>query len=231
MLTATQPRRAWFVPTGLTRQQAHTATEVAMHVWLVGMTMMQLRPTAQRLHVLYVRQARSSQPQARLPAWCVQLAPIRAVLAPRHALRAAPDDMWTPPAAIKPRTASPVWRAHTRRVAAMWQRRTAPSVRWGASHSRRGGHLLATATTVHTVSIRVRQARLRALRARRDASRRHRHRCRHAACVRRDSTRAALGRTTASTARWDRSRQRLVLRRVRTVRWASSRPLSARRRV
>ena len=185
---------------------------------------------AQARHVLCVQSDNFSRLVGRLPAPCVQLAPIRAVLAPRHALRAAPDDMWTPPAAIKPRTASPVWRAHTRRVAAMWQRRTAPSVRWGASHSRRGGHLLATATTVHTVSIRVRQARLRALRARRDASRRHRHRCRHAACVRRDSTRAALGRTTASTARWDRSRQRLVLRRARTARWASSRPMSVMRR-
>ena len=228
MSTATQERRVCLVPMGRTQRQAHTATQAAMHVWLVGMTMMQQRPTARRQHVLCVLQGKCSQPPARQHAKSVQLAPIRAVLAPRHASRAGPGDMWTAPAAIKPRTASLVWPVHTRRVAAMWQHRTAPSVRWGASHNRLDGHLLATATTVHTVSIRVRQARLRALHARRDASRHHRHRYRHAACVERDSTRAALERTTASTARWDRSRQRLVLRRVRTARWASSRPMSAR---
>jgi hypothetical protein len=176
-----------------TQQYSHRVQMAAKLVWLVSMITTVHPPQVPALHVYHAQQVEFRHLLAKHSVQYVQLGGFKLWLVELRAWRVAPDDMWTPPAAIKPRTASPVWRVHTRRVAAMWQRRTAPSVRWGASHSRRGGHLLATATTVHTVSIRVRQARLRALRARRDASHRHQlHRYRRVACVWQDNFRIVL---------------------------------------
>ena len=121
---------------------------------------------------------------ARLHALRVQLARIRAVPDPLHASHVALDGMSIPLPAIRPQTASPVQRAHTHRAAAMWRRRTAPSVPWDASQHRQGARPPATATTVRTASIRARRVPLRASHVRRDASRQRQQRCHHAACVR-----------------------------------------------